>query len=492
MVMTRKIKPVDQLLSQEQKALTMLSALTQRLSMMSRLGTQQYGGSRDIYEALGYKKTITFVDYFDRYTRQDMAKAIIDRPVKATWQGPIELVESEEEEDTEFEKEWLKLNERLKIKTCLTRVDRLTRIGEYGILLLGLDDTKKPEDFVNQVASGRRKLLYIKPFSQDSAIIDSYVSDPRNERYGLPEIYRIVIVDVATKLTNEVKVHHSRIIHIVEDNLESEVLGTPCLEVVFNRLMDLEKVVGGDAEMFWRGARPGYAGDMKEGYTMTDTMIEDLKDQIDEFEHNLRRILVNEGITLKELAQQVADPKNHVDIIIQMISAVTGIPKRILTGSERGELSSVQDSEEWRDFVQARREDHAEPNILRPLVDRLIKYGVLPTPENGYDVKWQDLYSISEKERVNIGKGRAEALREYTTNPIAVSMIPPKAFIEYFLGMTTEQITLISAMVNGEVTEEVERLREIMDVIEGPEAKEETTPAEPAVKMKRTPTTIKK
>jgi len=448
------------------------SELTNRAMLSAKLGIQ-FGGDRDLYEALGYKTILTFDDYFVRYTRQDIAKAIIDRPVKATWSGPLELIESNEPEDTEFEKAWKDLDRRLGLKTMLSRVDRLTGIGQYGILLLGLNDVKNQEGFLRPAKNSSYNLVYVKPFGEKTAKIDSFEPDPTNERYGKPLMYAIEIADPASKKSQTVKVHYSRIVHITDDNLESDVYGTPRLEAVYNRLMDLEKIIGGDAEMFWRGARPGFHGKVDPEYTMTKEAEEDLQGQLDEYEHNLRRFLINEGVDITALAQQIADPANHVDVDIQMISAVTGIPKRVLTGSERGELASTQDTTEWLSYVQARREDHAEPRIVRPFVDRLIELGVLSKPKEDYTVAWQDLFSVSEKARVEIGKGRANALREYTYSPIAQAIIPPDAFLEKFLGFTTEEITLIRKMRDEQLGEEV------MDIIKDSLDKE--TSPEPAM-----------
>jgi hypothetical protein len=271
---------------------------------------------------------------------------------------------------------------------------------------------------------------------------------------------------VASNVSSVVKVHYTRAIHILEDHLESEVFGIPKLQSVFNRLFDLEKLVGGDAEMFWRGARPGYQGNVNKDYSMTQRTKDDLKEQIDEYENGLRRILINEGIDLKELAQQIADPTGHVDMQLTMISAVTGIPKRILSGSERGELSSGQDANEWKTYVQSRREDHAEPNIIRPFTDRLIELKILPTPESGdYKVDWLDLFSISEKERVEIGKSRANAIREYTTNPMAEGLVPPSLFLEKCLGFSQAEIDLANKMIGAGIGEEQKRLmEEILDI----------------------------
>ena len=452
--------------------LKVFSELVNRAMLSSKLGVQ-YEGDRDLYQALGYKKELTYADYYARYTRQDIAKAIIDRPVRATWSGPLELIESDEAEETPFEEAWEELDRKLGLKTLFARADTLTGIGRYGILLMGLDDTTSQATFLTPVPKGTRSLKYLKPFGEKTAKIESYESDPKNERYGRPLFYNIEVADAASQKSQIVKVHHSRIIHITDDNLESEVYGVPRLEAVYNRMMDLEKIVGGDAEMFWRGARPGYHGKLDPDFMATTEFKKDLEDQIDEYEHNLRRFLINEGVELKALDSQISDPSPHVDVIIQMVSAQTGIPKRVLTGSERGELASSQDTTEWLSYVQARREDHAEPRIIRPTVDRFIELGILPAPTEDYTVLWQDLFSISEKARVEIGKGRANALREYTYNPIAEMIIPPDAFLEKFLGFTTDEITLIKKMRDEQIGEDI--MKPIKESVEA--ANKPPTPA---------------
>ena len=453
-----------------------LSELTNRAIFASKLGVQ-FDGVRDVYKALGYKTVLGFDDYFARYTRQEIAKAIIDRPVKVTWQGPLYLVESNEPEDTDFETEWKKLDRKIGIKTVFSRVDKLTGIGRYGVLLLGLDDVSNNEGFSKPVTSGKRILKYIKPFSEKNAPILRYADNPRDERFGMPLFYGLQVTDPVSKSSSTVNVHYSRIIHIVDGNLESEIYGTPRLEGVFNRLMDLEKVLGGDAEMFWRSARPGFKGNVKDDYTMTAKAKEALLSQLDEYEHDLRRFLVNDGVDIEALEQVIANPKEHFDVQISGICAETGIPQRVLMGSERGELASTQDTTEWLSFVQSRREDFAEPHIVRLTIDKLIKYGVLPNPKEDYTVAWQDLFSISEKARVEIGKGRANALREYTYSPMAQAVIPPDAFLEICMGLTQEQITLIDAMRDKQMNDESD---ELMDIVKSMLDKEANPPA-PAI-----------
>jgi hypothetical protein len=443
---------------------TFASAIIGRADLMMRLG-QQYGGQRNLYEALGYKKDLTFDDYYVQYDRQDIAKAIIDRPVNTTWQGALELIESNIPEDTEFEKAWNDLNRKFGIKTRLARVDRLTGIGQYGILLLGLDDVKSPEGWSVEVKKGTRKLVYLKPFSEKTAKIDTYVEKSNDPRYGMPLTYDVTI-SAGNNTVKNIKVHYSRVVHITDGNLESEIIGIPRLKAVFNRLTDIEKIVGGDAEMFWRSARPGYKGMVDKEYTMTTATKNDLLEQLDEYEHDLRRFLINEGVDIEALTQQIVDPSSHVDTQLKMVSAETGIPIRVLIGSERGELASSEDRGEWLSYIQSRREEHAEPRILRPMVDRMIELGILPTPSRDYSVKWADLFSISEKARVEIGKGRANALREYTTNPISQAIIPPTVFMMKFLGLTRDEIELVNKIREDEMEEEISRIAKIKEELE--------------------------
>jgi hypothetical protein len=361
---------------------------------------------------------------------------------------------------------WRKLERDLKIKNKFVRLDKLSSIGDYGVLLLGFSDVKKQEDWTKPVTGKDVELLYVKPLGQNHAKIASYVKRTSNPRYGLVELYNVEFVNPGGLHTHEsttvFTAHHSRVLHVTSELLESETSGVPVLMSVWNRLMDLEKLVGGSAEMFWRGARPGYQGVVDENYQMTPKVEAALQDQLDEYEHNLRRVLINEGVELKGLAPQVADPKEHVDIQIQMISSITGIPKRILTGTERGELASGQDITSWYSTVQSRREEHAEQNIVRPFVDKMIELGILPPPSTeDYQIKWKDLFSDSDLSMAEVGRVRATALREFVQNPLAATIMPPEAFMKYFLGMDPDTVEEIQKMSSDMMSSEM------MDIIQG-------------------------
>ena len=432
------------------------SAIMSRYLMATKLG-MQFGGDRDIYKALGYKEKLTYHDYLSQYLRQDMARAIVDRPIQGTWRGKLQILEPGDADTTILETSFGELAKTLQLKNKFMRLDRLASIGHYAVLLIGFDDITRPEDWAEAV-SGKRKILYIKPISEASAPIKESEESPQSQRYGQPLYY-----EVAADKT-KIRVHYSRVIHVAASQLEDDVMGTPVLKPVFNRLKDLEKLVGGSAEMFWKGAFPGYQGKIKDDYQIDAETKKDLKDQLDEYEHGLRRFLIAQGVDLSPMASQVADPRNHVDIQVQMISAQTGIPKRILTGTERGELASSEDKGSWNELLQTRREEHAEPTIVRPFIDKCIEHGVLPGAD--YEIAWSDLFAAGEKEKAEVGKVRASAIKEYLSQPLAAEIIPPAAFMEFMLGFDRDQIELINEMVEASMDEE--------DLVEEePEAKPE-------------------
>jgi hypothetical protein len=442
--------------------------LVTRFDYASQLGVQ-YGGKRDLYNVLGYKNDLTIQDYVVKYNRLDIAKAIIDRPIEECWRNGFIVKENMEEGDTVFEKSFLKLYKDFNLKDIFIRIDKLTCLGKYGVLLLGFNDTNNMSDFQNPVSINKNlKLNYIKPLREDSSLIASWETRTSSPRLGQPKLYNITLQSPSGNSSTTFTVDHTRILHITKDLMESTVYGTPQLRSVFNRLDDLEKIVGGSAEMFWKGARPGYQAVTKDGYSLPTDMADTMKEQLNEFENNLRRVLTLDGVEMKGLNIQVSSPIEHVKVQLQMISAETAIPLRILTGSEVGELASSQDRNNWLETVHTRRTDHAEPNIIDKFIKIMMEYNILPKVDT-YTVVWSDLFSLSEKSKVDIGNKRAMAIEAYLRNPMAIGMIPPKEFVKIALGLDKTQLESITNSLNEGILEELKSTRTEETNIDGNE-----------------------
>jgi hypothetical protein len=136
---------------------------------------------------------------------------------------------------------------------------------------------------------------------------------------------------------------------------------------------------------------------------------------------------------LKSLDSEIADPSGHFEVLMSLLSGTTNIPKRILLGSERGELASSQDETNWNAYIKERQERYAEPKILRPLMDKLIALGALPTPNDPYKVEWPDLFELDDKDRADIALKKAQAIKAYAPFGETSRVVPVSEFREKVL-----------------------------------------------------------
>lgn len=392
------------------------SILMERMGLASKLG-MQFGGKRDLYKVFGYTRTISFEEYYGRYTRQDIAKRIVNAAADATWKNPPELEASET-----FKEAWTKVVTEYDVWGVLTRADRMAGIGNFSVVLLGFSDTGKLEMPVRK--KDDNKLLYMQPYMQCDVEIIELEDDPTNERFGEPKMYEIKLTDPMQSVQNttgtaikkpvqdkKMKVHHSRILHIAEDLKSNNYIGTPRLESVYNLLDDLLKVAGGSAETFWLNSNRGMQIDIDKDAEMLETDAQALSEEVDEYANDLRRTIRTRGVTIKNLGADSVDPKNSFNVIISLMAAATGIPQRIMLGAEAGQLASDQDRANWADRIKERRNVFAEPNVLKPFIDALTNAGILPEEEAAKrDFKWPATFEMTPLESAQMMAQKARAV----------------------------------------------------------------------------------
>lgn len=425
---------------------------TSRAAWLSRLLDPR----RDIAKECGHPIDITIQDYHQLYERGDLGARIVDLFPMETWADVPEVYETEDSKETEFEKAWKELTTKLPVFPVLCRGDRLSGIGRFGVILLGLDDGKpldQPLDGVEETvpdifpaSPARRKLLYLRPLSEQVATVAQIETRTISPRYGQPLLYNLQFSDslsatagTASSASASQSVHWSRVIHLADNRIDSEIFGEPRMKVAMNRLLDLHKVVGGSGEMFWKGGFPGLSMETIPG---ADEEIEfdaeAVKTQLEEYMNGLRRYIATIGMTAKSISVQVADPTPHVKVQLELIAAAIGVPLRILMGSERGELASSQDALAWGRRVARRREDYVTPYLLRPFVTRLIQAGVLPSPAEGVRVQWKDINTPSEDVRAQIMERKTTALSRYVSTG-ADTLMSPFHYLTLVMGMTEEE-----------------------------------------------------
>ena len=257
----------------------------------------------------------------------------------------------------------------------------------------------------------------------------------------MPTRYHVTLNDLQESSTESslpnmgtIDVHWSRIVHVASDLGSSELFGTPRMRPVFNRLLDIRKVAGGSGEMYWKGAFPGISLEShpQAGGDVDTDSLPAIRTAMEEYQNGLQRYLLTTGMTATSLAVQVVDPTPQIDIQIKLICITKGIPKRIFEGSERGELASSQDDDSWNDVIRDRQSSYVTPRIIIPFIDRLICLGILPEPIK-YNVRWDDLDSLTEAEQAAIAVQQTEALSKYIQGSVE-NLITPLNYLVRILG----------------------------------------------------------
>lgn len=377
-----------------------MSSLLSRMTSFWKAGGTLFGGNRDLYGVFGWKRDPGYSDFLFKYRHQNIAKRIINAPADALWSDPPQL-----ESDDAFNTAWANLLERIPVFATFQRLDKLCRLGRFAILLIGYDDGAALDKPVTNTKG--RKILFLQPYGEGSASVSTYDDNPQSSRFGLPLSYEVktgglddskVPISASLKIGMTFKVHWTRILHVAEGALESTVFGCSALEASYNDLDDLAKVSGGAAETYWLTGNRGLHVDVDKDMELEDEDEEALSEELKEYQHELRRTIRTRGVSVKELGSKVADPRGVFEVLLSLISSTQGIPKRVLTGSEAGQLASQQDRANWAQRVAERVSEFGGPIMLLPFLKQLILSGVLPAPTK-LIVRWPDAFKMNPLER---------------------------------------------------------------------------------------------
>lgn len=412
---------------------------------------------RNVDDECGYPKgEASAHDYQALYDYFSIAARVVELLPKECWQVQPTVYELENaEEKTPFEKAWDQLGRGLRggehshyrtekgspVWEYLKRLDVLSGVGRYGVLLLGLDDglplNLPPRGFdeqqtypagpqlgqdgtpvrgpdgqvvvagspwrgdgrggnytVNAEYAGTQtlKLNYLKVFPEKLAPVTRWETNPLSPRHGQPCYYSVTFHDPDTHWgaslgtpLGTAEVHWARVLHVADTSGQassSDVFAPSRMRVVRRHLLDLIKMYGGDAEGFWL-ACVNYISFETNPQLGGSVKINKpaVRDMWERVKNGLDRAFMLEGLSAKSVAPTPVDPTPHVDKAIEAICIILGCPVRVFKGSERGELASSQDDQAWNDRLRARQRDYVTPRIIVPFVDRLILLGVLPRPD---------------------------------------------------------------------------------------------------------------
>lgn len=437
----------------QQAQANMLVANAIRQQIMGGRGNKNMNDNlMAMYDTFGYRHTLEYNDYYRAYRRQGIAKRIIDATVDFSWKELPAIIDEDQNankiikdksigpdskrnakqhpklithslkirldhrisnadevasvEYTEFEEGVFQLFKNFPMLRLLKKADKLNCIGRYSIIVIGTKDGKLTEELAAGMSLD--DIVFFNVYSEKQATVQTWETDKANPRYGLPKTYNIMANEDGGMTTSYV-VHWTRVIHIAEDLLDSEVYGMPKLEAVFNELQDIIKVVGGSAEMFWLGAYQGIVFNVKDGYELTEENRNAMTTEIQNYVDKLQRFIKTKGVDVTTLSSPPADPRGNFEVLIKLISGASNIPTRILLGSEQGQLAAAVDQDTFFSYITGRRNSFINESILRQLIDRLVEYGYLPAAVNSeYFIEWPALFEQTKAEKLTNAKTMVE------------------------------------------------------------------------------------
>lgn len=391
------------------KIRSLASALMQRMSWMSRLG-MQFGGRRELYQVFGYPTRITTDHLLAKYQRQDLASRIVDMPPEEMWSTPPKLKDMHG-----AKKKWDDFANKHQLWQRVIQADKLCAFGSFTLLWLGMRGA--PEHKAARISS-LDDILYVQAYGGDNVKVKTYEDDKSSPRFGQPLTYEIFVGPYEQR--KPILVHYSRVVHIVDRPLQGLMFGTPRLEQVYNVLEDLLKVGGGAAELYWLTANRGMQVDVDKEMDLQPDDADALQEELDEFQHQLRRYIRTRGVKITTLGSDVADPTGVFNVLIAILAGTTQIPQRILVGSEAGQLASEQDRANWAEYIKRRAKVFGEPCVLRPIMQKLEDLGYLPdgtvekaklgmSPDESA-FEWPEFFHMSPLEDANALASKARAV----------------------------------------------------------------------------------
>ena len=406
------------------------SVVASRAEFAARAGLT-FGGNRKLDSALGRLKTIVPENYVHRYTRGGIAGAIVDKLVNTALRSGATISQdtgtSTGTSTNQWDKEIILLFTKLRVWDVLREAFIECRKGRYSIIVIGaaMADNETLEQPLGKI--GRDGINYLRAFGQVSITQptkNDLIKDERSPLVGYPERYRVTLAR-----GNVRKIHYTRVIHIA-DSLTP--WGNPVLERIWDRLDDLDKVVGGGAEGTFQNIKRGAwnidpdidfesSEEGADGDIDYDELPTKYEDAIAAYRHGVLDDLILQGITPVDMKTQIPNISANAKLLMRLIAAASGYPERVLFGTEEGKLAGEQDSAAYADDVRAYREGFCERHV-RKLLDRFIELGVIVnTP---YTVGWSSAEKVSPVDKAAIVASYANANRRQSQADKGIIITP--------------------------------------------------------------------
>ena len=412
----RQSKITNALKMQVNQLQVSLSSFRDELAM--RMGIS-HGGNRDLYKEFGYKHEPSFSDLYSMATTHPMGHRLVFGMPKLCWRDGFKIYQNAKDESTEvFEVEVLKLNRR-GMATAIEKADSLSRIGNFACLFVGVPDGLDTSQQVGRARGNAINSVYFKAFAADAVTITEFDRDIKSPRYGLPLMYQVETGQRAStgEPTETRKIHHSRIVHMVNESLDSDIEGLPYLTPIYNTLNDILKTCGGSAEAYFRNAQRIIVTEIDPEFASTLANDEGAKkalnDKAKEFTNKMQNQLMTAGGKTTQLQANHASPLDTFNVLVYSVCAYSGYPVRFFTGEGGGQYSGEEDQLAMANIVGDRQNSTCAA-VAYSVFDILAKASIVQFTGDE-EVVFNAQLASTESKRAEIAATKAKTLLDVTS-----------------------------------------------------------------------------
>lgn len=368
------------------------------------------GGSdkHDHYKDFGWPDDISFDMLKHMWGRNPLARAAVEVHIEKVWESDPELFEAEEAHDpTPLEKAFKVWAGDTRFWQKLAEADRRSMVGDYAAVILQVADGLEWNQPLGRIR-GLQDVWDVIPVWQGELKVASWELDQTSRRYGEPLTYQYQ-EQPRREAENQppvrqVVIHHSR---VLVWSSTGDLNGRSLLRSVYNSLLDVEKVMGGGAEGFWKNARSSLVIDITSDANLDKlakvlgTTPAELGDKLnevsDDFSRGFDKALITQGMTVSPVSVSMPQPGEFQDGPLKMVATGVRTPMRVLLGNLTGERASTEDEMAWAKRCNGLRDREKKP-LLRAVLNMLEMCGAIPAGVNWY-IEWGDLTegSLAEK-----------------------------------------------------------------------------------------------
>lgn len=413
------------------KISTLANAVSEQMSTMrhgigSILGIS-HDGKRDIYDIYGYPETLGgtygYLTMKGKAGRAGISNLLTYGHAKKCWRQGFDIYSGAGESADNIGEDIVNALKKAGFLKKMESADVLNRIGRMSVLYVGVPDGRQPEEELGRVPMGEKFIdkLYFVPYEYDGIVITEQETDPTNPRYGLPKFYTLQKTGNSDNekdtMNKSIVAHWSRVIHLNENGLNSDIEGMGALEPIFNNILDIEKTIGGSSEAYFRNARGKIAYEIDKDFATSIATSGPAKDAFnegaEEFANNWKDHILAVGSKAKGIDTPHHSPLDTVKVALWSIAGQTEYRIRILTGEGAGQLAGSEDQASLNQIIKDRQDGPCTDWINR-FMEILTEAGMISLPD-GYEIRFPLQEATTEDQKAKTGLAKAQTLQAVAT-----------------------------------------------------------------------------